>query len=110
MTDYGHPLSFGTVVTPVSARPGSVVDLARLTEAVGLEMVSVPDHVHQPRFLEAWTVLSVVTAHTTRVRLLPVPRPTSKVGFTTSTAPSPARHPNIRSGSGSARWGRRCCG
>lgn len=71
MTDYGHPLSFGTVLTPASARPGGVVELARLTEAVGLDMVSVPDHPYQPRFLEAWTALSVVAAHTTRVRLLP---------------------------------------
>jgi alkanesulfonate monooxygenase SsuD/methylene tetrahydromethanopterin reductase-like flavin-dependent oxidoreductase (luciferase family) len=71
VTDYPHPLSFGTVLTPVSTRPGSVVAMARLTEAAGLDMVSVPDHPYQPRFLEAWTVLSVVAAHTTRVRLLP---------------------------------------
>jgi alkanesulfonate monooxygenase SsuD/methylene tetrahydromethanopterin reductase-like flavin-dependent oxidoreductase (luciferase family) len=71
VTDYGHPLSFGTVLTPLAARPRSVVELAQLSEAVGLDMVSVPDHPYQPHFLDAWTALSVIAAHTTRVRVFP---------------------------------------
>jgi alkanesulfonate monooxygenase SsuD/methylene tetrahydromethanopterin reductase-like flavin-dependent oxidoreductase (luciferase family) len=71
MTDYGHPLSFGTVITPMSARPPDVIDLARVADASGLDMISVPDHSYDPRFLEAWTVLSLVAAHTERVRLVP---------------------------------------
>jgi alkanesulfonate monooxygenase SsuD/methylene tetrahydromethanopterin reductase-like flavin-dependent oxidoreductase (luciferase family) len=71
VTDYGQPPSFGVVLTPLSARPGSVVDMARLAEAAGLDMVGVPDHPYRPCFLEAWTALSVVAAHTSRVRLVP---------------------------------------
>jgi hypothetical protein len=82
VTDYGHPLSFGTVLTPMSARPGSVVDLTRLSEAVDLDIVSVPDHPYQPRLLEAWTVLSVVAAHPASCRASLARGPSSSPGVT----------------------------
>jgi alkanesulfonate monooxygenase SsuD/methylene tetrahydromethanopterin reductase-like flavin-dependent oxidoreductase (luciferase family) len=69
MTDYGHDLMFGTFITPRNERPEDVVVLARLTERVGLDLVTFQDHPYQPRFLDTWTLLSWAAARTTTVRL-----------------------------------------
>ncbi len=71
MTDYGHPLRFGSFVTPTNSAPQDVVELARLCERAGLDLVTVQDHPYQPRFLDAWTLLSYVAARTERVSLAP---------------------------------------
>jgi alkanesulfonate monooxygenase SsuD/methylene tetrahydromethanopterin reductase-like flavin-dependent oxidoreductase (luciferase family) len=71
MPDYGHDLLFGTFITPDSRRPQDVVELARLTERAGLDLVTFQDHPYQPAFLDAWTLLSWVASQTTRVRLAP---------------------------------------
>jgi hypothetical protein len=69
MTDYGHELAFGTFLTPAVADPERVIALAQLTEQVGLDLVTVQDHPYQPRLLDAWTLLSVIAAHTQSVRV-----------------------------------------
>lgn len=71
MPDYGHELLFGTFLTPVAAQAQRVVELAQLTEEVGLDLVTVQDHPYQARFLDAWTLLSVIAARTSRVRVSP---------------------------------------
>ncbi|WDZ83641.1 LLM class flavin-dependent oxidoreductase [Micromonospora cathayae] len=71
MADYGHDLLFGTFLTPHADRADEVVALARLTEQVGLDLVTVQDHPYQPAFLDAWTLLSVIAASTERVRVSP---------------------------------------
>jgi alkanesulfonate monooxygenase SsuD/methylene tetrahydromethanopterin reductase-like flavin-dependent oxidoreductase (luciferase family) len=69
--DYGHDLAFGTFVTPSAANPQQAVRLAELTEQVGLDLVTVQDHPYQARFLDTWTLLSLMAARTSRVRLAP---------------------------------------
>jgi alkanesulfonate monooxygenase SsuD/methylene tetrahydromethanopterin reductase-like flavin-dependent oxidoreductase (luciferase family)/hemerythrin-like domain-containing protein len=69
--DYGHDLLFGTFVTPAAADPDRVVALAQLTEQVGLDLVTVQDHPYQARFLDTWTLLSVIAASTTTLRVSP---------------------------------------
>jgi alkanesulfonate monooxygenase SsuD/methylene tetrahydromethanopterin reductase-like flavin-dependent oxidoreductase (luciferase family) len=64
-------LLFGTFLTPSAAQPEHTVELAELTERVGLDLVSVQDHPYQPAFLDAWTLLSVIAARTRRVHVLP---------------------------------------
>jgi alkanesulfonate monooxygenase SsuD/methylene tetrahydromethanopterin reductase-like flavin-dependent oxidoreductase (luciferase family)/hemerythrin-like domain-containing protein len=71
MTDYGHDLLFGTFLTPTAADAAHVVELARLSEQVGLDLVTVQDHPYQPRFLDTWTLLTWIAASTSRVRLAP---------------------------------------
>ena len=71
MPDYGHDLIFGTFLTPDAAAPERVVALARLTDASGLDLVTVQDHPYQPRFLEMWTLLSYLAAATQQVRVVP---------------------------------------
>ncbi len=69
MTDYGHPLSFGSFLTPSNAAPAETVALAVLSEQVGLDLVTFQDHPYQPGFLDTWTLLSFVAARTSRVHL-----------------------------------------
>ena len=71
MTDYGHELRFGVFITPTAAEAGDVVELARLAELAGLDLVTFQDHPYQPRFLDTWTLLSVVAAQTSTVRVAP---------------------------------------
>ena len=69
MADYGHELVFGTFLTPAVDNPERVIALAQLTEQVGLDLVTVQDHPYQPRLLDAWTLLSVIAAHTQSVKV-----------------------------------------
>ncbi|MEV5768801.1 LLM class flavin-dependent oxidoreductase [Micromonospora sp. NPDC052213] len=69
MGDYGHPLTFGSFLTPGNADPGRVVGLAVLAEQVGFDLVTFQDHPYQPAFLDTWTLMSFVAARTRSVRL-----------------------------------------
>jgi alkanesulfonate monooxygenase SsuD/methylene tetrahydromethanopterin reductase-like flavin-dependent oxidoreductase (luciferase family) len=69
MTDYGHDLLFGTFVTPTNRPATQAVDLAVVTDAAGLDLVTFQDHPYQPRFHDTWTLLSYAAARTSRVRL-----------------------------------------
>ncbi|GIG22130.1 N5,N10-methylene tetrahydromethanopterin reductase [Cellulomonas chitinilytica] len=69
MPDYGHPLRFGTFVTPSNAPPEHPVGLAILSEELGFDLVTFQDHPYQPAFLDTWTLLTWVAAHTHRVEL-----------------------------------------
>jgi alkanesulfonate monooxygenase SsuD/methylene tetrahydromethanopterin reductase-like flavin-dependent oxidoreductase (luciferase family) len=71
VADYGHDLLFGTFLTPNAAQAERVVALAELTEQVGLDLVSVQDHPYNAKFLDTWTLLSVIAARTSTVRVTP---------------------------------------
>jgi alkanesulfonate monooxygenase SsuD/methylene tetrahydromethanopterin reductase-like flavin-dependent oxidoreductase (luciferase family) len=69
--DYRHDLQFGVFITPLADQADAVVELSRLADVVGLDLVSFQDHPYQGSFLDAWTLLSVVAAATTNVRVAP---------------------------------------
>ncbi|WP_265522773.1 LLM class flavin-dependent oxidoreductase [Oerskovia flava] len=71
MADYGHDLQFGTFITPVAAGHEHVLSLAQLTDQLGLDLVTVQDHPYQAKFLDTWTLLSVIAAQTVNVRVAP---------------------------------------
>jgi len=71
MTRYGQELRFGVFITPAAAEAAKVLELARLADREGLDLVTFQDHPYQGRFLDAWTLLSVVAAQTERVRVSP---------------------------------------
>jgi alkanesulfonate monooxygenase SsuD/methylene tetrahydromethanopterin reductase-like flavin-dependent oxidoreductase (luciferase family) len=83
MADYGHELEFGTFIAPRSARADDVITLARLTESVGLDLVTFQDHPYRAAFLDTWTLLSWVAAVTDTVRVA------------TNVANLPLRHPAV---------------
>ena len=69
MVDYGHPLRFGSFITPAAAAPQRAVELAVVSEQVGLDLVTFQDHPYQPAFLDTWTLLSWVAARTERIHV-----------------------------------------
>jgi len=71
VTDYLHELQFGVFVPPLAEQADAVVELAELAEVSGVDLVTFQDHPYQPRFLDTWTLLSVVAAKTSSVRLAP---------------------------------------
>ena len=71
MPDYGHELEFGIFPSPDAASAGRTLELALLADVTGLDLVSVQDHPYQGRHLDAWTLLSVIAARTSAVRVSP---------------------------------------
>ena len=69
MPDYGHPLRFGSFITPTSAPASRPGDLALLSEELGLDLVTFQDHPYQATFLDTWTLLTWVAARTERIHL-----------------------------------------
>jgi hypothetical protein len=71
MPDYGHELEFGVFLPPAADRAGEMLRLAQTADLLGLDLVSVQDHPYQAAFLDAWTLLSVIAASTSTVRVFP---------------------------------------
>ena len=83
MPDYGHELEFGIFPSPDADRAEQTLELAQLADVTGLDLVSVQDHPYQGRHLDTWTLLSVIAARTSAVRVAP------------NVANLPLRHPVV---------------
>ena len=62
MTDHGHDVSFGYFLIPNAADP--LLSTAREVERLGLDYIGVQDHPYQRRFVDTWTLLSMIAATT----------------------------------------------
>jgi alkanesulfonate monooxygenase SsuD/methylene tetrahydromethanopterin reductase-like flavin-dependent oxidoreductase (luciferase family)/hemerythrin-like domain-containing protein len=71
VADYGQAVQFGAFLSPDASRASRVLELARLADTVGLDLVTVQDHPYQPRHLDTWTLLAVIAAQTSQVRVAP---------------------------------------
>lgn len=69
--DHGHELEFGIFPTPEAARLDDLLGLVQLAEVSGLDLVSVQDHPYQGKYLDTWTLLSVLGARTSTIKLAP---------------------------------------
>ena len=69
MTDYGHELEFGLFPTPDSSRHDDLLGLVQTAEVTGLDIVSMQDHPYQRRFMDTWTLLSVIGARTSTIKV-----------------------------------------
>lgn len=67
--NYGHPLTFGTFITPKSESPEDVVALAQRSEELGYDLVTFQDHPYRSDYLDTWTLMSWIAAQTDRVRI-----------------------------------------
>ncbi|MFC9544277.1 MULTISPECIES: LLM class flavin-dependent oxidoreductase [unclassified Streptomyces] len=70
MTDYRRPLSFGVNAEPSAAAWPLTRLMSRRAEDSGLDYIAVQDHPYQPGHLEAWTLISHLSAHTDRISFL----------------------------------------
>ena len=71
MPDYGHELEFGVFLPPDAVTAAETLELAQLADVLGYELVTVQDHPYQAKHLDAWTLLSVIAARTSAVRVAP---------------------------------------
>jgi len=69
MADYFHPLRFGSFVTPIAASPQHPVDMARLSEDLGLDLVTFQDHPYQAALQDTWTLIAWVAARTSTIHV-----------------------------------------
>ncbi|WP_406832946.1 LLM class flavin-dependent oxidoreductase [Pedococcus sp. KACC 23699] len=71
MTDYGHELAFGIFPSPDVDRIPEVLAMVEAADVGGLDLVTIQDHPYQAKHLDAWTLLSVIAARTTSIRVAP---------------------------------------
>ena len=71
MTDYGQDLQFGIFPSPDAAAADLVLELSEAADVAGLDLVTIQDHPYQAKHLDTWTLLSVIAARTTSVRVAP---------------------------------------
>ncbi|WP_432477998.1 LLM class flavin-dependent oxidoreductase [Nocardioides sp. GXQ0305] len=71
MPDHEQELRFGIFPTPEAARLDDLLGLVQLAEVEGLDLVSVQDHPYQAKFVDTWTLLSVLGARTSTLTLAP---------------------------------------
>jgi alkanesulfonate monooxygenase SsuD/methylene tetrahydromethanopterin reductase-like flavin-dependent oxidoreductase (luciferase family) len=67
--DYGRELRFGYFLIPDAS--AALLETAREVERRGLDYVAVQDHPYQRRFVDAWVLMSMIAATTTRVGIFP---------------------------------------
>ena len=69
MADYGRAIKFGYFLIPNADAP--LLSIAQEVERLGLDYVAVQDHPYQRRFVDTWTLLSMIAATTSRIGLFP---------------------------------------
>ena len=69
MTDYGQDLQFGIFPSPDATAADLTLELSEAADVGGLDLVTIQDHPYQARHLDAWTLLTVIAARTTSVRV-----------------------------------------
>jgi alkanesulfonate monooxygenase SsuD/methylene tetrahydromethanopterin reductase-like flavin-dependent oxidoreductase (luciferase family) len=69
MADFGRELTFGYFLIPNADEP--LLQTAERVEQLGLDYVAVQDHPYQRRFVDTWTLLSMIVARTSRIGVFP---------------------------------------
>ena len=65
----GHNIKFGYFLIPNADAP--LLSLAQEAERLGLDYIAIQDHPYQRRFVDTWTLLSMIAATTSRIGLFP---------------------------------------
>lgn len=69
MAGDAHTIKFGYFLIPNADAP--LLSIAQEVERRGLDYVAVQDHPYQRRFVDTWTLLSMIAATTSRIGLCP---------------------------------------
>jgi alkanesulfonate monooxygenase SsuD/methylene tetrahydromethanopterin reductase-like flavin-dependent oxidoreductase (luciferase family) len=69
MPDFGREVKFGYFLVPHAADP--LLATAQRVEQLGLDYIAVQDHPYQRRFVDTWTLLSMIAGTTSRVSVFP---------------------------------------
>src|ERR1051326_3468754 len=69
MSDHDHHIKFGYFLIPNADTP--LLSIAQEVEHLGLDYIGIQDHPYQRRFVDTWTLLSMIAARTSRIGLFP---------------------------------------
>ena len=69
MSDHGHAIKFGYFLIPTADAP--LLSIAQEAERLGLDYIAIQDHPYQRRFVDTFSLLSMVAASTSRIHLFP---------------------------------------
>ena len=69
MVEVNHTVKFGYFLVPNADAP--LLSIAQEVERLGLDYIAVQDHPYQRRFVDTWTLLSMIAAKTSRIGLFP---------------------------------------
>ena len=69
MSNPSRDLKFGYFLIPNADSP--LLSIAQEVERLGLDYVAVQDHPYQRRFVDTWTLLSMIAATTSRIGIFP---------------------------------------
>lgn len=69
--DYGHPIRFGIFPSPRADSADQTLQMARVADEAGFDLVGIQDHPYQRRFLDTWTLMAFVLAQTSRISVFP---------------------------------------
>ena len=69
MPEYERDIKFGYFLIPNADTP--LLSIAREAERLALDYIAVQDHPYQRRFVDTWTLLSMIAASTSRIGLFP---------------------------------------
>jgi len=71
MADYGYDLQFGFILDPATGDPARTVEVARVLDDLGYDLIGIQDHPYQPRHFDALALIGYLLGRTTRIRIFP---------------------------------------
>jgi len=71
MTDYGHDLQFGFFLDPATDDPERTLELARILDELGYDLIGVQDHPYQQKHFDMLALLGYILGATERIRVFP---------------------------------------
>jgi alkanesulfonate monooxygenase SsuD/methylene tetrahydromethanopterin reductase-like flavin-dependent oxidoreductase (luciferase family) len=69
--DYGQSLRFGIFPSPRADSAHTTLNLAKLADDAGFELIGIQDHPYQRRFLDTWALMAFVLSQTNRISVFP---------------------------------------
>src|SRR3954453_16541469 len=67
MPDHDHPLRFGIFPAPRADSVQEILQMARVADEAGFELVGIQDHPYQRRFLDTGTLMAFMLSKTDRI-------------------------------------------
>ena len=71
MADYGHDLQFGFFLDPSTGNPARTLEIARILDDLGYDLIGVQDHPYQQKHFDAMALMAYILGQTERVRVFP---------------------------------------
>jgi alkanesulfonate monooxygenase SsuD/methylene tetrahydromethanopterin reductase-like flavin-dependent oxidoreductase (luciferase family) len=71
LADYGHDLQFGFFLDPTTGDPARTVEIARILDDLGYDLIGIQDHPYQQKHFEALALIAFLLGQTERIRIFP---------------------------------------